>query len=277
MALCLKQAGHDVMLWNRSRAKAEALGDGFGIADTPREAADGADAVFAMLADDDASRAVWLGEDGALAAAKPGAFAIECSTISHARALEFADETSAKGLRPIDCPVTGLPDNAKRGELTLLVGAHEADLADAMPLLKPVSNAIVHFGPVGAGTAYKLMINLMGAVQIAAAAEGMLIAEKAGLDLARVAEVIATGQAASPQVIRNVDRMVVDDHDQNITFAGKLRIKDARYGVEFAKSLGLDPAFGEAALSAYKLLVEQGVENLNESQILNAMRAALKS
>ncbi len=278
MALRLADAGHEVILWNRSRSKAEALGDRFQIADTPKDAAVGAEAVFAMVADDEAASSIWYGEQGALAGSvAPGCFAIECSTISHQHAKEFSDRAREAGFRPIDCPVTGLPDNAAAGELTLLVGADPDDLAAANPFLDPVSNAIVHFGPPGAGTVYKLMINLMGAVQIAAAAEGLLLAEKAGLDIARVTDTIATGQAASPQVVRNTQRMVANDHDQNITFSGALRTKDVLYGVTLATSLGIEPGLGEAALAAYKLLQKQGVDDLNESHIFEAMKLALKT
>lgn len=277
MALRLADAGHELTLWNRSRGKAEALGGRFQIADTPKEAATGAEAVFAMVADDEAASNVWYGEEGALAGnASPGCLAIECSTISHQHAIEFTGRAHGAGFRSIDCPVTGLPDNAAAGELMLLVGAEKGDLDAATPFLDPVSNAIVHFGPPGAGTVYKLMINLMGAVQIAAAAEGMLMAEKAGLDLAQVADTIAKGQAASPQVVRNTLRMVANDHDRNITFTGALRAKDALYGVALAKSLGIDPGLGKAALAAYELLQKQGVDDLNESHIFEAMKLASK-
>ncbi len=78
--------------------------------------------------------------------------------------------------------------------------------------MEPLAADLIHFGPVGAGTAYKLIVNLIGAVQIAGVAEGLALAERAGLDLAQVEQALASGQAASPQVVRNVRRMVADDH-----------------------------------------------------------------
>ena len=83
-------------------------------------------------------------------------------------------------------------------------------------------NRILHFGAVGSGTAYKLIVNLIGAVQIASLAEGMALAEQAGLDLETVAAAIGTGQAASPQVVRNARRVVDDDHDVNVVFTPTL-------------------------------------------------------
>ncbi len=125
---------------------------------------------------------------------------IECSTLSHDWVLELSGEAQRRSLSYIDCPVTGLPDMAAAGELTLLVGAATEDAARAQPVLDAFSKQTIHFGPVGAGTVYKLMINLQGAIQIASIAEGMAIAERAGLNLATVADAIASGQAASPQV-----------------------------------------------------------------------------
>ena len=278
MALRLAEAGHHVSVFNRTRAKAEALGDAVQIAGSPRAAAESADAIFAMLADDDASIEVWNGDKGIFGGElKPDALVVECSTLSHDWIIDWADQARKHNLRPVDCPVTGLPDEAASGDLTLLVGASANDLTQARPLLEHISNNIVHFGEVGAGTAYKLMINLMGAVQISAAAEGLLIAEKAGLDLDQVFETLKTGQAASPQVLRNAARMVAGGHDTNITFSGVLRIKDARYALRFADTLGVESLLGKAALESYEVLVDQGDEHQNESKLLDVLRAANKN
>ncbi len=185
MASCLLAAGHDLVVFNRTPTRADALvARGARRAATPREAADGADIVVVMVSDDDASRAVWLGEDGILASSqKEGALAIECSTLSHGWVVELDDRVRRAGRRYLDCPVTGLPDAAAEGRLTLLVGGDPTDVAEAQDVLDALATDVVRFGPVGAGTAYKLMINLMGAVQIAALAEGLALAERAGLDL----------------------------------------------------------------------------------------------
>src|SRR5262245_9647719 len=111
-------AGFDVSVWNRSKVKAEDLiARGARWATSPSEAAIGADAVVTMVADDEVSRAVWLGKDGAAANMKVGTLAIECSTVSHRHALDMALELSARGLIYIDCPVTGLPEAAAAGKL----------------------------------------------------------------------------------------------------------------------------------------------------------------
>jgi 3-hydroxyisobutyrate dehydrogenase len=276
MAGRLLAAGHEVVVFNRTRDKAAALiGGGARWADSPRDAAHGAEAVFVMVSDDRASRTVWQGPDGVLAAdLAPSAFAIDCSTLSHDWVLELSAAAQARGLRFLDCPVTGLPEAAAAGRLTLLIGGDKADLDAAEPLLLPLAADRLHFGPAGAGTAYKLIINLMGAVQIAAAAEGMALAERAGLDLDQVARAIASGQAASPQVVRNSRRMADGDHARDIVFSGRLRRKDADYGVRLAEKLGLGAPFGQAALDGLDRLLAAGLGDQNESSIIEVARRA---
>jgi 3-hydroxyisobutyrate dehydrogenase len=245
-------AGFTLTVWNRSRAKAEDLiARGARWAASPADAAVGADAIVTMVADDKASRAVWLGKEGAAATAKAGTLAIECSTVSYGHALDLARELRGRGLVYIDSPVTGLPDAAAAGKLTMLVGAEPADLDAARPYLAPLSTAIRHFGAVGSGTVYKLINNMMGAIQIAGLAEGLAIAEQAGLDMKLVLETLETGVAASPQVVRHSKRMVARDFG-GASFAAALRYKDAVYAVALAESLlSSVPLMGRAAVQAY--------------------------
>ena len=274
MARRLIAAGNEVRVYNRTPEKAAPLAEqGAVVAATPKDAAEGAKAVFAMVGDDEASKAVWLGETGALSASvAESAFIIECSTLSYGWVLELAEEVQSKGLRYIDCPVTGIPAAAESGELTLLVGADEEDLAAAQSLLDIVSKGTIRFGGVGAGTAYKLMVNLMGAVQIAGAAEGMLIAEKAGLDAHAVADAISQGAASSPQVVRTSKQMAEGGHDENIIFSGKLRLKDVLYALAMADSLGQETPFGKTARDAFQLLTNAGLEELNETKVIDVLR-----
>jgi 3-hydroxyisobutyrate dehydrogenase len=245
-------AGFTVAVWNRGKAKAEDLiARGAHWATSPEDAAIDADAVVTMVADDEASRRVWLGEDGAAANMKAGTLAIECSTVSHAHALGMAQELNGRGLIYIDCPVTGLPSAAAEGKLTLLVGADAADLEKAQPFLKPISSTIRHFGAVGTGTVFKLINNLLGAVQIASLAEGIAIAEQAGLDMNLVAEALSTGAVASPQVIRHSKRMVARDFS-GATFTTALRHKDAAYAVALADTLIPSVPVSRAAVEAYQ-------------------------
>jgi len=170
MAARLLDAGFEVTVYNRTAQKAQNLAKlGAHVASTPRQAVAGAQAIFSMVSDNWASHEVWLGNDGVLQGEfAPGALVVECSTLSHSWVLELAEKASAKGLKYIDAPVTGLPEAAAAGELVLFVGSKMDDLDEARRFLIPLCREIMHFGKVGTGTAYKLIVNLMGAVQIAA-------------------------------------------------------------------------------------------------------------
>ncbi|HTV78180.1 MAG TPA: NAD(P)-dependent oxidoreductase [Steroidobacteraceae bacterium] len=240
MAARILAAGHRLHVYNRTAGRAATLLDhGARVFPTPGAACAGADAIISMVSDDAASRAIWCGPDGALTAVAPGALAIECSTLSHAWVMELAAQAGSRGLRYVDAPVTGLPDAAIAGTLTLLVGAEAADLTAVRTLLASFARDVIHFGGVGSGTAYKLIINLLGAVQIASVAESIAIAERAGLDLRQVTQAIASGQAASPQVVRNSRRMLAGDyrtlrprvcgtagHRQSLWSTGRARLHD---------------------------------------------------
>jgi 3-hydroxyisobutyrate dehydrogenase len=274
MAARLVAAGYRVAVYNRTAARAEPLARaGATVAATAREACAGAEAVVAMTADDMSSHALWLGADGALAGElAPAALAIECSTLSHDWVLDLASRAKARGLRYVDAPVTGLPSAAAAGELTLLVGAAPADLAAARALLDTLATRILYFGAVGTGTVYKLVVNLLGAVQIASAAEGLALAERAGLDLRAVVDAIATGQAASPQVVRNTRRMIEGEFDSNVTFTPVLRLKDIDYALRLAAQLGVAAPFGDAAHDAFRRLIELGGAEEHESRVIDVAR-----
>ncbi|WP_316174793.1 MULTISPECIES: NAD(P)-dependent oxidoreductase [unclassified Bradyrhizobium] len=245
-------AGFDVAVWNRSKAKAEDLiARGARWASSPADAATDVDAVVTMVADDEASRLVWLGSNGAAAMMKPGTLAIECSTVSYDHALLLSRDLNGRGAIYIDCPVTGLPDAAASGKLTLLVGADAVALDRARPFLAPIGSTIRHFGPVGSGTVYKLINNLMGAIQIAGLAEGLAIAEQAGLDMKLVLEAVQSGVTASPQVLRHAPRMIARDFS-DATFTAALRHKDAAYALQLAEQLLREPPLvTRAAVEAY--------------------------
>lgn len=274
MAARLVAAGHEVRVFNRSPEKAAGLvAAGASFAATPREAAHGAEAIFAMVADDDASRAAWLGEDGALAGEyAPNAFAVEFSTISRPWVLELAKHAAAHGLRYLDSPVTGLPDAAAAGELILFVGAPIPHLEAARPLLEPLCTDIVHFGDVGAGTSYKLIQNLLGSIQIAATAEALRTAELAGLDLPTVGATLSRSGAASPTVIRMCREMLAGSHDRDIAFTAALRLKDTRIGVELSDAVGSPAALGHTAREIFERLVAAGHGELSETKVIDLLR-----
>jgi 3-hydroxyisobutyrate dehydrogenase len=274
MARRLVDAGYRLRVFNRTAGRADDLvRRGAVQCGTPREACEGAQAIVSMVTDDQASREIWHGATGALAAEfEPGAFAIECSTLSYDWVLELSAAATRQGLRYLDAPVTGLPESAAAGELVLLLGADREDLSAARPLLATFSKNILHFGRIGTGTAYKLLVNLLGAVQIASAAETMAIAEKVGLDLGMVADALAIGQAASPQVIRNTRRIADGNHHRDILFTPQLRLKDIEYGLTLAHKFSIGSPFGKLAGEMFRQLCALDQRQTNESKIIDIAR-----
>jgi len=152
MAQNLLKADFPLTVYNRTRAKAEALeAAGAVVAQSPAAAAHGATVVLAMLADDNASRVAWLGADGALAAMQPGSIAVECSTLSPDWVAELNGAAGDRGLHMVEAPVTGSRMQAEGGQLNFLVGADEEALALVEPVLRSMSKEILHLGPVGSG------------------------------------------------------------------------------------------------------------------------------
>ncbi len=275
MALRLIDGGHSVRVFYRTKSKTDLLVEkGAVFAETPKQAVESVDAVIVMVGDDIASRAVWLGENGVLAG-KPSkqVIAIECSTLSHAWVTELSAIVKNSGLAYLDCPVTGLPEAAAKGELTLFLGGDKKTIERAQPFLTPLAIKQIHFGEIGNGTAYKLIVNLMGSIQIAAVAEALLVAEKAGLDLKLVSEAFSIGAAASPQVIRNSQLMVEAEHEKNISFNASSRLKDTRYGVEFANKMGQQTPLGDVAAETFQKLVDGGCSQFSESKVIDILRS----
>ena len=276
LTLRLLAAGHTVTAYNRSVEKTRRVQQaGAAIAPTARLAAQGAEAVFCSVTNDEASRAVWTGPDGVLSAEMPrSAFHIECSTLSHDWVLELAGLVTRRGFRYIDCPVSARPDAAEAGDLRLFVGANPADLAEARPLLESLGAKIqlFHFGPVGAGTAFKLIHNLNGAIQVAAIAEAMAQAEAAGIDLHVAAQGFAAGYGGSRHVKLHSAAMAEGKKGQEVAFSGRGRLKDAMYGIRLAEKLGRQAMVGKAAAEVWGQMINQGMGDANDSELIDALR-----
>lgn len=251
--------GFNLTIWNRTRAKAEGLAaQGATLAATPREAATNADFVVAMVADDAASREVWLGENGALAGMKRGAIAIESSTLTPDWVRELAGKAQEHGCGFLDAPVGGSRQAAAGGQLTFFVGGDAATLEDARPALSAIGGKINHLGGVGAGATWKLINNLLIAAQSAALAEALKLAEKAGFDPPQTAALILAGAAASPIVQMKLPRMIAGSYDET-DFALYLMHKDARYGIALAEALGAPKDMISGAAAAFARAEAKGL------------------
>jgi 3-hydroxyisobutyrate dehydrogenase len=251
--------GFGLTVWNRTRARTQALADkGARVATTPREAAEGADCVFAMVADDAASRAVWLGDDAALAGAKTGAVVVESSTLTPDWVRELAGRARAKGCAFLDAPVGGSRQAAASGELRLFVGGDAATLDKARPALIAIGSKIDLLGPAGAGATWKLINNQLIAAQVAALGEALDVARKAGFRPVQISSLILNGAASSPIVKMKLPSMLNGDYDEP-DFALSLMLKDARYAAALAQSLGAPADLVSSAVKAFARAEAKGL------------------
>lgn len=270
----LLRGGHSVCVYNRTIDKARLLeAKGATVASTVRDAVSGVDAVFSMVIDDNASRAVWTGPGGVLDSAAPGTLAIESSTVSNAWLRELGALAQAKGLRFLDCPVAGRPDAAAAAKLVVFVGGAPADLEAVRPMLEPLSRRIMHLGPVGTGNAFKLIYNLLGAIQVAAVAESMNACEAAGIDLRVAADAFSDGNTGSPHVKRHSRHMAEGEHDVPIGFTPRGRLKDILYGIQYQEQVGGQALLGHAAAALFQQMIDIGWGERNDSEAIDGLRS----
>jgi len=276
MALNLLKAGFPLIVWNRTPAKAESLvKSGATIAATPAQAAKDAQIVIAMVSDDEVSRSVWLGAEGALASMHSGAIAVDSSTLSPDWIAELQAAVSSRGLRMADAPVTGSRMQAEAGQLTFLVGTDDATLAAITPVLRPMSKEILHLGPVGSGTQMKLINNFLSAVQVSSFAEAVAWIERTGLSRDTALDFLKRAAPGSPIFATMAERMTRRTYD--VHFLLRLIEKDLRYAHAAAASLGVDLSMSSAAEKLFQAARENGWGDKDMSAVLEAVRTDVRS
>jgi len=272
MARRLIANGFPVAVYNRNAKKTEGFADaGARVASSPRDAATGADVVMCMVADDAASRAMWLGDNGALSATKPGTVCIDSSTISVGWARELAATVEARKCEFLDTPVTGSKAQAASGELNFLVGGSPATLEKVRPVLAAMSKSITPIGPVGSGALIKLINNFVCGVEIIALAEAVAMIERSGLDRARAVEVLTNGAPGSPLVKAVSARMTAADYTPN--FLLRLMAKDLNYSLKEADKLSLQLTTAGAALDTFQKAIAAGHGDKDIAAVVELLRA----
>jgi 3-hydroxyisobutyrate dehydrogenase len=241
MAGHLARAGHDVTVFNRTRAKAEATG--LAVADTPADAARGADAVFACVGNDDDLAGVTLGGEGCFAGMRDDAVFVDHTTVSASIARRLA------AARPlvVDAPVSGGQAGAEGGKLAIMCGGSAEAVAVAEPFMRAYAARIVHVGEVGAGQQTKMCNQIAIAGVIQGVAEALRFAQKSGLDTGKVLQAISGGAAQSWQMVNRWESMADDRFD--FGFAVDWMRKDL--------GLALDEARGNGAVLPVAALVDQ--------------------
>jgi len=238
MAGHLVRAGHQVTVYNRSAAKAQAWVAEYGgsSAPTPREAAAGADFVFACVGNDDDLRSVVLGADGAFAGMAPGAVFVDHTTASAEVARELYGAARTLGLQFVDAPVSGGQAGAVNGLLTVMCGGDADPFAAMQPVAMAFSRAVTLVGAPGAGQLAKMVNQICIAGLVQALSEGIAFGQKAGLDMKQVLDVIGKGAAQSWQMDNRGKTMV--DNQFNFGFAVDWMRKDLGLVMDEARRNG---------------------------------------
>jgi len=234
----LLDAGHAVTGYNRTRSKAEWLIEsGMRWADTPRAVAESSDVVLTMVTDTAAMAAVTAGPDGLLAGLSPGKVHVDMSSISPAASRELATKVEATGARMLDAPVSGSVSTLEEGKLSIMVGGDPSTLERVLLILRDIGPTVTHVGGNGQAVAMKIATNLSLAVQILAFSEGVLLAERSGIDRETAVHVLLNSVIASP-MLKYRGPFVLAQPDE-AWFDVNMMQKDLLTALEMGRQLGV--------------------------------------
>ncbi|HXL87568.1 MAG TPA: NAD(P)-dependent oxidoreductase [Streptosporangiaceae bacterium] len=242
---------------NRTKAKAAPLIErGLIWRDTPREVAAAADIVFSMVTDDAALTAITSGPDGILAGLRPGSIWVDMSTVSPRASRELAGRVHAGGAAMLDAPVSGSVPAAESGSLSIMVGGPEQAFGTVEPLLRTLGSTVTYVGGNGQGLLLKLAINISLAAQMLAFSEGLLLAERGGIDPELAAKAMSASAIGSPMLKARVP--LVLDLPEQPWFDMRLMHKDIRLALEAAREPGIPLPAASAADSMLTIAEEMG-------------------
>jgi 3-hydroxyisobutyrate dehydrogenase-like beta-hydroxyacid dehydrogenase len=278
MAANLARGGFEVHAWNRTRAKAEALAaehENVIVAGSPAEAAEPG-IVITMVPDAPEVAEVLLGESGAAGGIGAGGLAIDMSTIGPTAVRDIGQKLGERDIHFLDAPVTGSRPKAEDGTLTIMVGGEAEQFERARPLLEAMGTLVLHVGPLGDGALIKLINNTLAAVNAVGLAEGLTIARKAGLDTAKLIEVVGSGSGSSKMLELKAEPMLEGD------FAPLFKLehmhKDVDRLIQEAAAIGVNPAVSETAEKSYREARDSGLAESDFAAVIEpiATKSGLK-
>ncbi|MBE3578260.1 MAG: NAD(P)-dependent oxidoreductase [Limnochordales bacterium] len=256
MAFNLLRAGYALTVYSRRRSSADQLvAAGATWRDSPAQVAAESDIVFTTVTDSAAVEEVVLGKEGVFAGARPGLIFVDMSTIAPAVSRRIAAEGERRGVRCLDAPVSGGEKGARERTLSIMVGGDAETLAACRPLLEILGKKITHVGPAGAGQTLKLVNQVICGLNLLAMAEGLALADRAGLDLNTVVEAVSGGAAGSWMVANLGPKVAAGDFTPG--FMIKLQQKDLRLALEMAAELA-QPLPGTALVHQLFRYLEAG-------------------
>ena len=272
MARNVLEAGFPLTVFNRTPARCDPLVEaGATLASSPADLARASDVVITMVADGDAVRALLDGPDGVLAGAGPGLVLVEMSTIGPLAARAIAGHCAEHGVAMLDAPVSGSIAVATAGELTILVGGEEAALERARPALDAMSKAVLHLGPLGAGAAIKLSINLIIGATVQSVSEALVVAEASGIEREAAYDAIAASVVGSTFVDYKRDAWL-DPDGTPTAFTLDLMRKDLLLALELGAATGVPLLATSAAVNGTTLAIGLEGGDGDQVRIADALR-----
>jgi 2-hydroxy-3-oxopropionate reductase len=239
MAKNLMEAGHELVLYNRTREKAEELAKeaSADVAGSPREVAEQSDVLITMLPDSPQVREVLVGEDGVLEGLKEGALVVDMSTISPVVTEELAEKVKETGASMLDAPVSGGDVGAIEGTLSIMVGGSEDDFERVKPLFDVMGKTVTHVGPVGAGQVVKAANQIVVALTIEAVSEALVLGSRGGVSPEKILDVLGGGLAGNK--VMEVKREKFLSHKFDPGFRSELHHKDLGIALAAGREYGV--------------------------------------
>jgi 3-hydroxyisobutyrate dehydrogenase len=270
MAASLRRAGHDLTVYNRTRATAEtwAAEHAATVAATPAEAGAAADVVITMVVDGDQVRDVLLGPGGVAEGAVPGTLCVDMSTIAPSETRAIGAELAEHGLSLLDAPVTGSAPRAEDGTLTIMAGGEREDFERAKPLLEAMGALVLHVGPLGQGEMLKLVNNAVAAANAATLAQALVVAKATGVDLKALVAVMGAGSGGSTMLTLKAGPML--EHDYTTLFKLEHMLKDVRLCLEEGQTAGVPFPVAAATREALSAAMGRGHADDDFAAVLEA-------
>ena len=268
MAARLMETGHEVTGYDIAGDKlAAAQGTGVTSASSPREVMEQSDLVLLSVTSTAHVADAVFGEDGCATAAKPGAVIVDLSTSEVGRTKEMAQRLRQDaGAEWVDAPVSGGPGAARDGTLAIMAGGEDAAMAAAQPVLATLGH-VTHLGPAGAGQATKMVNQILVLTNYCVLAEALRLAERAGVDAAKVPECLASGHAGSNMLATLYPRMLDRAYEPPAGYARQI-LKDLDMLHDFARDIGTPTPMSDQARTLYRLLVSRGYGELDGTAVL---------
>ena len=264
-------AGYPLTVWNRTPGRAASLvAAGAGQAETPAALAAESDVIVVCVSDSPDVEEVLFGPAGAAEGVRDGGLVVDCSTVAPSTARSAAERLAGRGVGFVDAPVSGGSEGAQKATLTIFCGGDAANVERARPVLSTMGRTITHVGPVGAGQAVKAVNQVILAGTYLGVAEGIVLALKAGLDVAQVVEALGGGAAQSWVLANRSGRMI--DNDYPLGFKVSLHLKDLGIALDMARELGADLPIAALCADFERELVAGGHAGEDMSAVARVIR-----